>query len=144
MYDVLPRYYVYGGLVFVPFDLEMLKNFGDDWISSADKDLLYEFMVRPYGEPDLTVHERVVLLRRLKHPANADMAWVRNQVVQRVNGREIQGLDDLIDAIETHDGDFHFFEFASHRRFGVLSRRAAEASNTEILERYGVFQDRRP
>jgi S1-C subfamily serine protease len=144
MYDVLPRYYVHGGLVFVPFDMEMLKNFGDDWISTADKDLLYEFMVRPYEEPDLTIHERVVLLRRLKHPVNADMAWFRNQVVVRVNGRDIRSLDDLIEAIETHDGDFHFFEFASHRRFGVLSRQEAKRSNAEILERYGVFQDRRP
>jgi S1-C subfamily serine protease len=142
LYDVLPQYYVYGGLVFVPLNLEMLKTFGDEWITSGDMALLHEFRVRPSEDLDLTTQDRVVLLRRLNHPVNVDMAWNRNQVVERVNGREIKSLGDLIEAIETHDGDYHLFEYASYRRFGVLGREEAERSNAEILERYGVFKDR--
>lgn len=142
LYDILPRYYIYGGLVFVPLDREMVKTFGEDWITDGNLALLHEYQVRPREDPNLTTQERVVLLRRLKHPVNANMAWFSNQVVERVNGREIGSLVDLIDAIETFEGDYHFFEFASYRRFGVLGREEAERSNTEILENYGVEKDR--
>jgi S1-C subfamily serine protease len=142
IYDRLPRYYIHGGLVFVPLDLEMLKTFGENWPTEADKLVLYEFLQRPMDEPELVTKERVVLLRRLDHPVNADMAWYRNQVVERVNGRTIHRLEDLIEAIESHEGEFHLLEFSSFRRFGVLDRRRAEESNAEILERYGVPRDR--
>ena len=142
LHDVLPRYYVYGGLVFVPLDLEMLKTFGNDWYTDGDMALLHEFQVRPLSEIELTTRERVVLLRRLDHPVNANFAWYRNQVIERVNGREIDSLESLVDAIETHDGDYHFIEFANYRRFEVLGREEAERANADILEGYGITRDR--
>jgi S1-C subfamily serine protease len=142
VYDVLPRYYVYGGLVFVPLDRGMMETFGSDWYTEADAAMLHEYSVRTVGELDLTTQERVVLLRRLDHPVNAEFAWSRNQVIERVNDVEIRSLEGLVDAIETHDGEYHFFEFASYRRFEVLNREQAERSNAEILERYGVLKDR--
>ena len=51
-YDRLPRYYIYGGLVFIPLNLEMLKTFGGDWHVKADKEILYEFLVRPMIQPE--------------------------------------------------------------------------------------------
>jgi len=142
IYDRFPRYYVYGGLVFVPLDMEMLKTFGQEWYSRADKALLYEFLLRPLEEPELGTRERIVLLRRLKHSVNADMAWFRNQVVEQVNGRVIHTLEDLIEAIETNEDEYHVIEFSNYHRHGVLDRREAERSNAEILELYGVEKDR--
>ncbi len=141
-YNRLPRYYVYGGLVFIALDLEMLKTYGGDWHLKASKDVLYEFLLRPQIEPELIQQERVVLLRRLKHPVNSDMAWFRNQVLQRVNGKPITCLEDLVDTIETHKGDFHLIEFANRRRIGVIDRREADAAHREILDRYGIQEDR--
>lgn len=141
-YDRLPRYYVYGGLVFVPLDLEMLKTFGAEWPQRADKALLHEFWFRPQSDRAQMQLERVVLLRRLDHAVNANMAWYRNQVVERVNGRTIDGLEDLIEAFESFDGDFHFIEFSNFSRFGVLDRRQADEANAEILRVYGVDRDR--
>ena len=86
----------------------------------------------PDGEPYIDVR------------LGAELAWYRNQVIDRVNGRQVRSLDELIDAIESHDGDYQFFEFSSYRRFGVLDRREAERANAEILERYGVPRDRNP
>lgn len=139
-YDRRPRYYVYAGLVFVALELETLKTFGVDWYAVADNALLYEFLLRPQLEPDLLLQERVVLLRRLKHRVNADMAWYRNQVVERVNGRTITKLEDLVETLENHDGDYHLIEFSNYRRIGVLDRRAADEAQAEILERYGIPQ----
>jgi hypothetical protein len=142
VYDRLPRYYIYGGLVFVPLNLEMLKTFGGDWHVKADKEIVYEFLVRPMIEPELIRQERVVLLRRLKHPVNSDMSFHRNQVVEKVNGRTITCLEDLVETLESHQGDFHLIEFSNRRRIGVINRLDADAAHQEILQRYGIQEDR--
>lgn len=141
-YDRLPRYYVYAGLVFMPLDLELIKTAGDDWISNADRALLYEFLLRPTEEPEVLRGERVVLVRRLDHVVNADMAWHRNEVVERVNGKKISRLEDLIEALEANHDPFHVLEFKNFGRFGVLDRIEAQRANREILEQYGVLKDR--
>jgi S1-C subfamily serine protease len=142
-FDRLPRYYVYGGLVFVPLELETMKTFGNEWYARGDRALLREFLFRPLVEPELLSQERVVLLRRLDHPVNADMAWFRNLAVERVNGKPIHKLEDLIAAIESNTDSFHVIEFSNLHRLGVLDRAAADAAQAEILARYGVPKDRR-
>jgi hypothetical protein len=143
VYDRLPRYFIYGGLVFVPLNREVMKTFGGDWRARAEKEMLYELYVRPQFEPELATRERVVLLRRLKHPVNAEMAWYRNQVVERVNGRLITGLEDLVQTLEEHTGEHHLIEFSNLRRIAVLEREASDAAAVEILERYGIQEDRK-
>ena len=142
IYDRFPRYYVYGGLVFVPLDREMLKTYGSDWFAEADRNLMHEFFLRPVFEPEVMTQERVVLLRRLDHSVNADMAWFRNLAVERINGRRITSMEDLVESLENFEGDYHLIEFSSLGRFGVLDREKAEAAHQEILERYGIQEDR--
>lgn len=140
-HDVRPRYYIHGGFVFVPLDFEMLRTFGSDWRSKADRLLLYEYEVRPQVDLELWRSERVVLLRRLDHPVNIGAYWHQNLVVERVNGQPVPGLEALVQAIETNPDPFHVFECAGDRLV-VLDREAAAAAHTEILARYGVHQDR--
>jgi DNA-directed RNA polymerase subunit F len=71
------------------------------------------------------------------------MSWSRNLVVDRVNGRSIESLEELIEAIESNSESYHVFNFAYYGKFGVLDRQAAEDANEEILEIYGVPEDRR-
>jgi hypothetical protein len=138
-YDVLPRYYVYGGLVFVPLDAQLLQTVGDE----MPRHLIHEAFFRSLEEPERVAMESVVLLRRLDHAVNADMAYHRNLVVARVNGRPIERLEDLIEAIETNREPFQVFDFAYYGRFGVLDREQADRAQAEILQRYGVPADRR-
>jgi S1-C subfamily serine protease len=143
LYDQLPRYLIYGGLVFVPLDLEMLKTFGNNWQASADRLLLDAFALRPLADPTLFTVERVVLLRRLDHEVNAHIAWSRNELVERVNGKPIRSLDDLAAELASHDGSHQVLELSNHRRFVVLDRLAAERTHDEILKQYGIQKDRR-
>jgi len=143
-YDQKPRYFVYGGLVFVPLCGETMNTYGNDWPREAPSELLDEYFHRVLVDPDLQREERVVLLRRLDDPVNAEMAWYRDQVVERVNGRAITGLSDLEDAFDKNTGDYHVIEFAHARRFAVLDRRRSDAANAGILERYGIQADRAP
>jgi len=142
LYDQFPRYFVYGGLIFVPLDRETLKTYGSDWFARADRNMMFEFYLRPLYEPKIQLQERVVLLRRLDHSVNADMAWHRNLVVERINGRMITGMNDLVESLENHQGDYHLIEFSHRGRFGVLDRKKAEEANQEILQLYGIGEDR--
>ncbi|MEW6220644.1 MAG: trypsin-like peptidase domain-containing protein [Thermodesulfobacteriota bacterium] len=142
-YDELPRYFVYAGLVFVPLDRQMLETYGHKWQTEADRDLLYEFSLRLYEEPEQLNREPVVLLRRLDHPVNARMAWERNLVVERVNGRTIDGLASLVAAIEESQGPFHVFELGHNSGLAALDRQEADKANAAILQLYGVPKDRR-
>jgi len=143
-YDQTPRYFVYGGLVFVPLCRETMETYGADWPRKAPNTILDEYFHRFLMEPELALQERVVLLRRLDDPVNAEMAWFADQVVKRVNGREITGLPSLIEAFEQFRGDAHLIEFVHAHRFGVLDRQKAEAANANILARYGIQKDRAP
>ncbi len=144
VYDRPPRYFVYGGLVFVALDVELLRTYGAPWRAKAPRELVHAFVVRPRLEPERFLQEAVVLLRRLKHPVNADMAWWNNEIVERVNGRDVTSLEVLIEALELADVEYHLIEFAGNRRFSVLEKRRAEQANREIRETYGVQQDRYP
>ena len=139
-YDRRPRYFIYGGLVFVPLERELLRTFGKDL--PLQSELLYELYTRPLVEPKLDKREPVVLLRRLKHPVNASMAWFRELVVEKVNGRPIRDLEDLIDAIESNKGKYQVLDFGYRHRFGVLDREKVDAANPEILETYDIPKDR--
>ncbi|HET9298903.1 MAG TPA: trypsin-like peptidase domain-containing protein [Candidatus Polarisedimenticolaceae bacterium] len=141
-YDRLPRYFVYGGLIFVPLDQGMLETFGQHWFSEADRQVMYEYFYRPYEDPSVQTRERVVLLRRLDHPVNTNMAWYRNQVLEKVNGKEVQDLNDLVRTIESSKDRFLVFEFSGSGHFSVLDREAAQAANQSILTTYGVPKDR--
>jgi S1-C subfamily serine protease len=138
-YDQLPRYYVYAGLVFVPLNTELIVTLGKEPLEH----IWYELYFRPIEEPLDARRESVVLLRRLDHAVNSDMSWFRDLVVDRVNGHSIESLEELIEAIESHSGSVHVFDFAYYNRLGVLDRQAAEEANEEILQIYGVPQDRR-
>src|SRR5207247_9521051 len=94
-YDRRACYYVYAGLVFVPLDREMVKTFGDDWMSNADSELVYELLFRPQEDPAILKKERIVLLRRLDHPVNVNIAFFRNILTDTVNERSNAALQDL-------------------------------------------------
>jgi hypothetical protein len=141
-YDRRPRYFVWAGLVFTPLDREMVKTYGNDWRQDADKVLLYDLFERPKFDRALARGERVVLLRTLDHPVNAHIAWNRNIMVARVDGREILGLGDLVDAIEKAKGPYVVIEFAGAGRLIAIDREQAQRAKHEILESYGVPADR--
>ena len=143
-YDVLPRYYIYAGLVFEPLNVEMLETTGRDWVVSADKRLVQEQIFRPLSDPKALLSEPVVLLRRLDDPVNINIAWYRNQLVKKANGKEIDSLGGLIEAIESNKAPFHVLELGEPGRFIVLDRKGSDEASPKILERYGVEKDRNP
>jgi hypothetical protein len=71
------------------------------------------------------------------------MTWSGQAVLERVNDRRIRSLTDLVEAVESNREEFHVFEFTYFGRFEVMRREDADRAHPEILERFGVVEDRR-
>jgi hypothetical protein len=137
-YDLLSRYYVYAGLVFVPLCSGVVTALGN----TVQTQISYEYSSRAFAEPE-RLNNTVVLLRRLDHPVNVHMTWSGQAVLERVNDRRIRSLTDLVEAVESNRKEFHVFEFAYFGRFEVMRREDADRAHPEILERFGIVEDRR-
>ncbi len=142
-YDVLPRYYIHGGLVFTPLSHEYLKTFGRNWSDSANNEIIYELYYRKSESPTTARKEPVVLANVLAHPVNSNVGIKTRALVNRINGKRIEGLEDVVAAFESNTKDQHIIEFLPDNSFECLDRVAAKQAMPEILKSYGVAEDRR-
>ena len=142
-YDTLPRYFVYGGLVFTPLSLDYLKTFGRNWSDAANAELVYELYYRRTERPDMVRPEPIVLATTLSHPVNANMKIQARSLVSRINGKPITRLEDVIEAFAQGTKAEHLIEFQPNNSIECLSKSEADQANPEILKTYGVSKDRR-
>ena len=142
-YGTLPRYFVYGGLVFVPLSLDYMKTLGRNWTDPTNADLVYELYYRRHEDPSKVRSEPVVLASILADPSNANFNNRGHALVDRVNNVRIDKMEDLIRAFEACTNTYHVIEFLPNHSFDCLERQPAEKANPKILETYGITQDRR-
>ena len=142
-YDVLPRYFVYAGLVFTPASLDYLKTFGRNWRDSANAEMVYELFYRRYESPETARPEPIVLVSTLAHPVNANLKTAARALVDTINGIRIEKLEDVVRAFESATNTHHVIEFLPNHAFETLDRAEASAANAEILKTYSVPKDRR-
>jgi S1-C subfamily serine protease len=140
-YGVAPRFVIYAGLVFMPLDTELLKTFGRGWAQSADRNLVWHQLFREAEQPETADREVVVLTRVLRHAANAQMTFTGPVVVERINGREIRSLADVVTAFDSNQERFDRLEFESAGTESLEREKAAQA-HAEILKQYAIARDR--
>jgi S1-C subfamily serine protease len=137
-YDVLPRYYIYGGLVFTPLSLDYLKTFGQDWTDSAGRELIYELIYRHLEDPKNWRPEPVVLASILDHSVNANFSTRGQAMVDKINGMRIDRLSDVPKAFGLNNSPDAIVEFLPDHHFEVIRKDVAEQVNPDILETYRV------
>lgn len=137
-YDVLPKYYIYGGLVFTPLSLDYLKTFGQDWTDSAGRELIYELIYRHLEDPKLWRPEPVVLASILNHPVNANFTVRGQAMVDKINGIRIERMSDVPKAFAATTGPDAIIEFLPDHHFEVIRKDDAEKANPDILDVYSV------
>jgi hypothetical protein len=143
-YDVLPRYFIYGGLVFVPLSRDYIRTLGGGWGDSANAPLMYELFYRKHESPETAREEPIVLASVLSHAVNANFGVRARALVDRVNGVRIEKLEDVVRAFEQNTGaKEHLIEFQPDHAIEGLDKEAAAEAHTEILKTYGVPKDRR-
>jgi len=142
-YGALPRYYVYGGLVFVPLSLDYMKSLGRNWSDPTNADLVYELYYRRHESPTTTRPEPIVLASILANPVNANFNNRAHVLVDSVNHVRIDKLEDLIGAFKSSTNTFDVIQFRPNNSFDCLDHEQAVKANPKILETYGLPQDRR-
>jgi len=137
-YDVLPPYYIYGGLVFTPLSLDYLKTFGEDWSDSAGRDLIYELVYRHIEDTKHWRPQPVVLASILDHPVNASLSTRGQAMVDKINGVRIERLSDVPKAFAATSGPDAIIEFLPDHHFEVIRKDDAEKADPDILNTYSV------
>jgi len=137
-YDIAPTYYVYGGLVFAPFTMDLLYTLGSfenySWAIS-----LLPYMDR--GIPD-DLDEVVVMQRVLAAGVNEGYHDEFFLHIETVNGQKVRSLRHMIQLVEAGEGDDYVVFGASTGEKIILDRNAVKKAAPKILKAYQVPKDR--
>jgi S1-C subfamily serine protease len=142
-YDALPRYLVYGGLVFTPLSVDYLRSVGRTTPESTFGEAYYELYYRNFEDPAHVRPEPIVLATVLADTVNANLRIRGRVLLDKINGVSIQKLEDVVSALQTSTNDFDQIEFLPHHSFETLDRAEVAKANSRILKTYGISKDRR-
>ena len=80
----------------------------------------------------------------LPDPSNIGYQDARYLIIDKMNGKDIRTLQDLISAKNSPENGFHLIEFREgdslHRL--VLDANETDAATERVLQRYGIQKDR--
>ena len=105
--------------------------------------LVYELYYHRTEDPDHTRTEPVLLSAVLPHSVNAGMEVRGRILVDRINGRRIDRLEDVPLAFEKCDHPQDLIEFYPEAHVEALERGDVAQAQAEILKTYNVPKDRR-
>lgn len=136
-FETLPRYCIFGGLVFQTLSKEYLMTW-DKWWQTADRRLLYYYSYYLSDNLYPQRKEFVVLNRVLPDESNTYLSEVHDRVIDSINGVKILCLPDVVEAFKKPAGGFHVIHFDGSSFPLVLRASDIEAANTRIKEKYNI------
>ncbi|MBY6191035.1 trypsin-like peptidase domain-containing protein [Microbulbifer agarilyticus] len=132
-FDQRPRYYIYGGVVFVPLNMNLIKRWGNNWHSKAPIEYLHAR--NQWSSPDQ--QELVVALKVLPAPVNLGYHDWKNWIIGSVNGEKIHDFQQFAQLMEnSKDGFVELKDSAGYRM--VLDSAAAREQQPLILQTYQI------
>ncbi len=138
-YDVMPTYYVFGGMVFSPLSLNYLQSFGGGmWWNASPVDLKYH-LIMDSASPE---REQVVIMQYvLADEVNVGYHAMEDMIVETVNGESVTDLKDMIQKIESSTAQYVEIGAEGGNKI-VLDAQAAREALPRILTRYRIPADR--
>lgn len=133
-FDRAPNFLVKGGLIFQELSRPVLEAFGKDWSSRAPLNLLDAFE-NPEKYEDKA--KRVIFLSgSIPTPATVGYEGLRNLIVKRVNGVQIDSMKTLIDAFQKPNADgLHSIEFLEEKFTVYLDENISTMVDSALLQR---------
>jgi|TARA_B100001964_G_scaffold96237_1_gene107755 S1-C subfamily serine protease len=143
-FDMVPEYYIYGGILFVPLNMNLIKRWGNDWGRTAPVSLLQARS--EWSSPEQ--RELVVALQVLAADVNLGYHDWRNWVVERINGEPVRDFTQFSQALKNNTLENVVFENKNGYQL-VINHETALASEARILSQYripathsaGLFED---
>ncbi len=138
-YDVLPTYYIYGGVVFVPLNKNLMRMWGGNWFNTAPKEFVIHLSNNVVTEEQ---DEVVVALKVLAADVNQGYHNEMHWIIESVDGEKVRNLRHMIELVEAGEEN-EFIEFLNPGdRKILLDRSKVVAEQDQILTIYRIPQDR--
>ncbi|MCH5283976.1 MAG: trypsin-like peptidase domain-containing protein [Akkermansiaceae bacterium] len=137
MYDELPRYVQFAGLVFQPLQRNVVMA---HHLDTSDFVVAMDDFLRLGGAKER--EDMVILTKVLPDEVNARFEDYGSRIVTKVNGTEVKGLKHLYSLLYPAEGepqpDFYVIEFKDASRPYVVESAALPAANTRISAGYNI------
>ncbi len=136
-YDKLPRYFIYGGIVFSPLTKNLIKSWGSNWQMRAPNHLVAKLSEWPTeGKKEV-----VVTLQVLASDVNKGYHDVGREVIKEVNGKPFEDFDEFYGLVMSSRESFLVFKTEDDFLI-VIDRKKAQESQAGILKTYRIDSDR--
>ncbi len=133
-----PPYYIFGGMVFTVLSTDLVYSWGRQWWEKVPPDLVYYVV----GSGRMNVdrkREIVVLLNVLPDDINVGYHGIGNEIIRKVNGREIDSFRDFVLEINKIKKDQKYIIFETQNKMPIiLDNRDIDKVNEEILKRNNI------
>jgi hypothetical protein len=132
-FDKVPEYLIYGGVLFVPLNMNLIKRWGNDWSRSAPVSLLQAR--NEWTSPQR--REVVVALQVLAADVNLGYHDWRNWTVESLNGQLVQDFNHFSQLLRNNQDENVVFENKNGYQM-VINHETALASEEQILNQYRI------
>jgi S1-C subfamily serine protease len=132
-FDELPEYFIYGGILFVPLNMNLIKRWGPDWTRTAPVNLLNARS--QWSSPQR--QEVVVALQVLAADVNLGYHDLRNWIVDSINGVPVRDFYQLTRQLRDNQDEFVVFRGESGYQI-VVDHQQAVATESAILGQYRI------
>jgi len=135
-YDHLPRYFIFGGIVFSPLS----KNLIDMWYGydQAPPEILKEMKAFPTKDRQ----EVVVAIQVLAAEINKGYHDISTWVIKKINGNEYKDFNAFYELATNSTNPFVVFENEEGKQI-IIDREKADESHQRVLATYNIKTDRR-
>lgn len=139
-YDVMPTYYIFGGLVFTKLSIQFLERMQGDYdLYNPSFVSLFYHTAKNIKKPDQK--ELIILKNVLADKINFGYHNYSNILIDNVDGVPVSSMEDLIDKINKTDSTYVQIGLGGNRKI-ILDREQCKKANPSILERYGIRSDK--
>ena len=135
--DQPPPYYVLGGFIFQELSRQYLREWGGNWLKEAPQRLVY--LDRFQSELFPEGRRRVVILSQVL-PANATLGYdeLAYLVVKKVNGKDINSLGELAEAVKQPLDGFIKIETEEDPKQLALDVAQVQSEAAALQQNYGL------
>jgi len=137
-YGTAPTYFIAGGLIFAPLTKNYILEWGSQWFFSAPTKLLNLYQEGVRSEDRKQV---IILTKVLADEINLGYHDIDNVIIEKVNGKKISTMRDLVDSFEKNTGLYHILEDDTGKKI-ILRKDKVDKYSGRILKTYHIESDR--
>lgn len=133
-HDKFPKYYIFGGVVFMPLSKNYLFEWGRNWVQKAP--IHFVNLMKNANFPNEDFQEIVFLQSVLADRENTGYA-LSHAIVTEVNGIKADSFKTLVSLIEESTNREVKISLQGGAMI-ILNQEKAQAANERLLQRYGI------